>query len=60
MKEKSKVFCIIGSHKRSMIDLLFVEGDFFFFLITVAVWARLLAPRLIPWGPEVNDRVQWP
>ena len=35
---------------------------FFFFLITVDVRASLRAPRLIPRGPEVNDRVnlQWP
>ena len=35
---------------------------FFFFLITVDVRVSLRAPRLIPWGPEVNDGVnlQWP
>ena len=38
------------------------EKPFFFFLITVDVRASLRAPRLIPRGPEVNDRVnlQWP
>ena len=34
----------------------------YFFFITVDVRASLRAPRLIPRGPEVNDRVnlQWP
>ena len=30
---------------------------FFFFLITVGVRASLRAPRLIPWGLEVNGKV---
>ena len=51
MKEKSKVFCIIGSHKRSMIDLLFVEGDFFFFFDNRGCLGQFARSSTNPTGP---------